>query len=53
MINIKLKYLFWIAKIEISCVETIFIVMCKQISSNSFKNKITYKLFTHEIGITI
>ena len=30
------------------CVETIAILVCKQIRSNSFKNEITYKLFTYK-----
>ena len=29
-------------------VETIGILLCKQISSNSFKNEIIYKLFTYK-----
>ena len=29
-------------------VQTIVILVCKQISSDSFKNKITYKLFTYK-----
>ena len=31
---------------ELICLETIAILVCKQISSNSFKNEVTYKLFT-------
>ena len=30
------------------CVEIIAILLCRQISSNSFKNEITYKLFTYK-----
>ena len=31
-----------------NCIETIELLVFKQISSNSFKNKITYKLFTYQ-----
>ena len=31
-----------------NCVETIAILMCKQMSSNSFENEITYKVFTYK-----
>ena len=34
----------YIAIIEIICVETIVILVCIQINSNSFKNEITNKL---------
>ena len=30
-----------------NCVETIAMLECKQISSNSFKNEITFKLFNY------
>ena len=30
------------------CIETIAILVCKQICSYSFKNEITYKLFTYK-----
>ena len=48
MINIKIKYLSSITIIEILFEETIAILVYKQISSNSFKIKITYELFTHK-----
>ena len=31
-----------------NCWETIALILCKQISSNLFKNEITYKLFTYK-----
>ena len=31
-----------------NCVQTIEILMCKQISSDSFKDKIIYKLLTYK-----
>ena len=31
---------------EFKCVQTILILVCKQISSDLFKNKISYKLLT-------
>ena len=33
------------------CEETIVIPVCKQISCNSFKNKITYKIFAHKSDV--
>ena len=32
----------------LNCVQTVVILMCKQISLDSFKNKITYKLLTQK-----
>ena len=34
-----------------NCVQTIVILVCKQISSESFKNKITYKLLTYTLYV--
>ena len=47
---------YWIELLEqakwqlksFNCVETIAILMCKQINSYSFQNEITYKLFTYK-----
>ena len=41
--------LFLIEYLEpFNCVQTIVILVCKQISSVSFKNKIIYKLLTYK-----
>ena len=44
------KYLILIFVLEylgpFNCVQTIVIPQCKQIRSDSFKNKITYKILT-------
>ena len=34
-----------------NCVQTIVILVCKQISSDSFQNKITNKLLTYKSNI--
>ena len=36
-----------------NCIQTVAIIMCKQISSNSFKNKMTNKLFNYKSYIYI
>ena len=48
MINIIEKYYCLIEIIENICVKTIAILLCEQISSNSFENKITHELFTYK-----
>ena len=50
--QLYLLYLFMLDSKKLkpfNCVETITIFMCKQISCNSFKNKITYKVFTWKL----
>ena len=49
MINIEKNYKSYIAII----VETIAILMCKQICSNTFKNEITDKLISYILCISI
>ena len=49
MINMNRIISVWLQELKsFNCVETRVILLYKQISSNSFKNKFTYKLFTYK-----
>ena len=44
------RFMLWITPVllKFNCLKTITIQMCKQITSNTFKNEITYKLFNYK-----